>query len=135
MRRQGFHSQEKLDQSLYYIIGNSFLRIIGAHQEDPDAFDRLQKMRPRPSNYIAWGSTQAIKNAYQKAKNMQMLKRDTRWTLVFEDFESSSFSDSMLEDQTNFLAMTDDSNCCIIKNRVGTGRGEHLGQVRIRCET
>ncbi len=70
--------QTKLDQSLYYIIGNSFLRIIGAHQEDSGAFDRLKKMRPRPSNYVAWGSTEAIKAAYKKAKEMQMLKRDTR---------------------------------------------------------
>ncbi len=72
------HLQTKLDQSLYYIIGNSFLRIIGAHQEDSGAFDRLKKMRPRPSNYIAWGSTEGIKKAYRKAKEMQMLKRDTR---------------------------------------------------------
>ena len=53
-------SQAKLDQSLYYIIGNSFLRIIGAQLEDPGAFKRLQDMRPRPSNYIAWGSTKKV---------------------------------------------------------------------------
>ena len=53
-------SQTKLDQSLYYIIGNSFLRIIGAQLEDSGAFDRLKKMRPRPSNYIAWGSTPKV---------------------------------------------------------------------------
>ena len=53
-------SQKKLTQSLYYIIGNSFLRIIGAQLEDPGAFERLKKMRPRPSNYIAWGSTPKV---------------------------------------------------------------------------
>ena len=63
---------------MYYIIGNSFLRIIGAHQEDTDAFRRLKKMRPRPSNYVAWGSTEKVTEAYAKAKEMQMLKRDTR---------------------------------------------------------
>ena len=56
-------SQTKLDQSLYYIIGNSFLRIIGAQLEDPGAFERLQKMRPRPSNYIAWGSTKKVRHS------------------------------------------------------------------------
>ena len=35
-----FETQDKLDQSLYYIIGNSFLRIIGAHQADPGAYER-----------------------------------------------------------------------------------------------
>lgn len=62
----------RLDQSLYYIIGNSFLRIIGAHQEDPDdAFKRLKKMRPRPSNYVAWGeyiSGHTFQLAFNKSK-------------------------------------------------------------------
>ncbi len=114
--------QTKLDQSLYYIIGNSFLRIIGAHQNDPGAFDRLKKMRPRPSNYIAWGSTDSIKRAYAKAKEMQMLKRDTRWTLVFEDLKSSSFNINDLEDQTNFLEMKSSDNCCIIMNKKGQSK-------------
>ena len=117
-----FENQMKLDQSLYYIIGNSFLRIIGAQQEDPGAFERLSKMRPRPSNYIAWGNKASLTNAYDMAKKMQMLKRDTRWTLVFEDFASSSFNNDMLEDQTNFVHMTGDANCCIIQNKKGQSK-------------
>jgi hypothetical protein len=112
-------SQVKLDQSLYYIIGNSFLRIIGAQLQDPGAFERLKKMRPRPSNYVAWGSTAAIKDAYDKAKEMSMIKRDTRWTLVFDDFNYGSFPKSSLTEQTNFLEMRAKDNCCIIKNEAG----------------
>ena len=115
-----FEDQIKLDQSLYYIIGNSFLRIIGARQDDPDdAFKRLKKMRPRPSNYIVWGSTDAVKAAYDKARSMQMLKRDIRWTLVFEDMKSETFKNSELDDQTNFVEMLDQENCCIIMNKPG----------------
>ena len=77
-------------------------------------------MRPRPSNYVAWGSTASLKTAYTKAKTMQMLKRDTRWTLVFEDLKSAEFSMSELEDQTNFVEMKPtDVNCCIIRNMKG----------------
>ena len=35
-----FPSKKELDQSLYYIIGNSFLRIIGAQMEDSNALNR-----------------------------------------------------------------------------------------------
>ena len=35
-----FPSKKFLDQSLYYIIGNSFLRIIGAQMEDTNALNR-----------------------------------------------------------------------------------------------
>ena len=81
---------------------------------------RLKKMRPRPSNYVAWGSTSALKTAYTKAKTMQMLKRDTKWTLVFEDLQSGMFGADELEDQTNFVEMKQtDVNCCIIKNKKG----------------
>jgi hypothetical protein len=97
-------------------LGNSFLRIIGAELEDSTAMDRLKKMRPRPSNYVAWGSASSLTGAYSKAKEMGMIKRDTRWTLVFTDLNSDTFNIGDLEDQTNFLEMKDAENCCIIKN-------------------
>ena len=39
-----FPSKKFLDQSLYYIIGNSFLRIIGAQMEDTNALNRYYKV-------------------------------------------------------------------------------------------
>ncbi len=60
-----------------------------------------------------------------------MLKRDTRWTLVFEDLKSSSFNINDLEDQTNFLEMKSSDNCCIIMNKKGQSkycRTCHWGQ-------
>ena len=57
-----------------------------------------------------------------KDVELQMLKRDTRWTLVFEDFKSSTFDNAMLEDQTNFVHMTGDANCCIIQNKKGQSK-------------
>ena len=56
-----------------------------------------------------------IKEVYLKANKSELLKRDTRWTLVFEDFESSTFDLNQLADQTNVLQMTDGS-CCKILN-------------------
>ena len=62
------------------------------------------------------GNTDMIKNVYAKAKKHQLLKRDTRWTLVFEDFNGDTFDLNELEDQTNVLRMTDDS-CCKLLNK------------------
>ena len=60
-----------------------------------------------------------VKEAYSKAQSLKMIKRDTRWTLVFEDFDYGSFSKNSLSDQTNFLEMRQGDNCCIIKNEQG----------------
>ena len=87
-----FPSKTQLDQSLYYIIGNSHLRIIGAQMEDPEALPRLKKMRPRPSNYIAWGTANELRSIYEKAKSADMIKRDSRWSLVFTDFNTCTLT-------------------------------------------
>jgi hypothetical protein len=115
-----FGDKVRLDQSLYYIIGNSFLRIIGAQMEDTEALTRLKNMRPRPSNYVAWGSTSLLKSIYQKAKNMNMVKRDTKWTLVFNDFQSHNFMQNSLMDMANLMSMTADT-CCIILDKSSGG--------------
>ena len=95
-------------------IGNSVLRIIGANLEDPDAFDRLKKMRPRPSNYIAWGSTQQLQEIYDKAKNKDMIKRDSKWTLVSTDFGGNKLKQESLTDLATIITMTDDTCCPLL---------------------
>ena len=55
-----------------------------------------------------------IKDVYTKANQSELLKRDTRWTLVFEDFKSESFDLKRLADQTNILQMTEGSCCKIL---------------------
>jgi hypothetical protein len=53
--------------------------------------------------------------AYERARILDMLKRDTKWTLVFEDFKSGTFDVTKLNENTNFLQLNDRS-CCAIKN-------------------
>ena len=55
-----------------------------------------------------------IKDVYTKANQSELLKRDTRWTLVFEDFKSESFDLKQLADQTNILQMMEGSCCKIL---------------------
>jgi hypothetical protein len=35
-------------------------------------------MRPRPSNFVAWGSTAALTAAYDRALKLDMVKRDSK---------------------------------------------------------
>ena len=66
------------------------------------------------STSLLSGSTDMIKEVYTKANQSELLKRDTRWTLVFEDFKSESFDLKRLADQTNILQMTEGSCCKIL---------------------
>ena len=60
-----------------------------------------------------------IQDVYQRANKSELLKRDTRWTLVFEDFEKSTVDTfvGQLKDQTNLLRMTTRSCCKILNER------------------
>ena len=86
---------------------------VGANLEDPDAFERLRKMRPRPSNYISWGSTQQLQEVYELAKSKDMIKRDSKWTLVSSDFGGNEIQQNTLKDLATIVTMTDDT-CCLI---------------------
>ena len=51
-----------------------------------ESFPRLKKMRPRPSNYIAWGTTSVLSRTFDRARNFDMVKRDSKWTFVFQEW-------------------------------------------------
>ena len=55
-----------------------------------------------------------IQNVYSKANKSELLKRDTRWTLVFEDFEAENFDPNQLADQTNIVKLKDGSCCKLL---------------------
>ena len=89
------------------------LHSLGIHQEgEIEIVNNISNNSP--CDYIL-----KVKEAYNKAKSMKMIKRDTRWTMVFEDFEYGGFSKNSLAEQTNFLEMRHGDNCCIIKNEQG----------------
>ena len=91
---------------MYYLIGNSYIRVIVVNLEESDALDRLAKMRPSPSYYIAHGSTSTIQDIYSKAKSRNLVKRDARWTFVFQDWNDGNFPKNSLSAQVTFMTMT-----------------------------
>ncbi len=80
-------------------------------------------MRPRPSNYVVFGKTKDVSSIFERAKSEGMLKRDTRWSLVFEDLRpDSDFDFRMLEDNTFVVAVSQpQAACCVLTNQVGKG--------------
>jgi hypothetical protein len=115
-----FKTENELDQSLYYLIGNSYIRVIVVNLEESDALDRLAKMRPSPSYYIAHGDTSTIIDIYRQARQRSLVKRDARWTFVFHDWRYNDFPMSELDAQVAFLTMTG-SDCCSVMNTPGAG--------------
>ena len=95
------------------------MRIIGANLQDPEAFDRLQKMRPRPSNYITWGTTKELQEIYEKAKSKKMVKRDSKWILVSTDFGGNKIKQESMKDLATVITMTDDT-CCPLLEKSGS---------------
>lgn len=114
-----FKTEAELDQSLYYLIGNSYIRVIVVNLEEADAMDRLAKMRPSPSHYIAHGTLPTIRDIYSRAKQRNLVKRDARWTFVFHDFRAEDFPMSQLDAQVVFMSMTG-TDCCAVMNQEGS---------------
>ena len=59
-----FETEDELDQSLYYLIGNSYIRVIVINQAEQGAMDRLAKMRPSPNYYVAHGDSKTLNKIY-----------------------------------------------------------------------
>ena len=60
-----FETDADLEQGLYQLIGNSYIRVLVVHLEEADALERLAKMRPSPNYYVAYGTTATMTNVYK----------------------------------------------------------------------
>ena len=54
-----------------------------------------------------------------------MIKRDTKWTLVFEDYDYGQFDTRGLTQSTNFLVPTGMSCCGYLDKAPGEDTGEN----------
>ena len=111
-----FKTEAELDQTLYYLIGNSHIRIMVVFLDDTGAMDRLAKMRPSPNHYVAYGSTDTLLRTFSEARTRQLVRRDARWTMVFQDWDVKRFPRDQITSELTFVTM-DSNQCCIIKNQ------------------
>jgi len=115
-----FASEEELDESLFWIIGNSYLRVVVISPDSTktldQALERLAGMRPTPSYYIAHGSTAFLSELYTLARKRKMVRRDSRWNFVTQDWGlNSSFPTLEADPQVTFLQSVP-SSCCLLLN-------------------
>lgn len=61
-----FHSDEELDQALYYMIGHSIIRIIVLDKLDAKNVKGLFDMRPTPSFHAIFGLASEVRSTFQK---------------------------------------------------------------------
>lgn len=60
-----FETESQLDQSLYFLIGHSVIRVIVMELGEDGVMARLAKLRPAPSYYVVHGDTPTIMAFYE----------------------------------------------------------------------
>ena len=110
-----FERENEIDEALYWIIGNSYVRILVMSLEEEDTFTRIKNIRPAPSFYVVYGDSSTLETVIEKAIKEKLMKRDSRWNLVLTDF-NSSLPTKQLDAMVTFLEMKPTS-CCIVLNR------------------
>ena len=78
---------------------------------ESDPFARMERLRPVPSAFVAFGTTQEVTQILDKAKKKGLVRRDSRWNFIIEDFDSPSFATTGTEVDINIGSITPES-CC-----------------------
>ena len=121
-----FQNEEEIDEALYWIIGNSFVRILVMSLAEPDTYTRIKNLRPAPSFYVVFGDSSTLQDVIEKAISQKLMKRDSRWNLVLTDF-NSSLATKHLEAMVTFLELSP-ASCCAVLNRESDCQSEQCSQ-------
>jgi hypothetical protein len=80
----------ELDQALYYLIGNSIIRVIVLDGLPGNATDKLLAMRPVPSYFVIFADTTNVIKLFQKVS--------THWRLWISKSKRISRENTLLND-------------------------------------
>ena len=112
-----YENEPEIDESLYWIIGNSFIRIMVLQLDRSDTMTRIANIRPAPSFYVVFGDSETLEKFVREAAELRLIKRDSRWNFVLTDFTGgSSLSLDNIDTLVTKMTMTPDS-CCIVLNK------------------
>lgn len=115
-----FESETELDQSLYHIIGNYHLRVLVLSMTENKPFERMADLRPIPSAFVTFGTTQEQTKMIDKAIKNRLVRRDSRWNFVVEDFDAPNFAVQGVEVDIIIVSMAQE-NCCQLAEKTGSG--------------
>ncbi|KAL6267005.1 hypothetical protein P5V15_000085 [Pogonomyrmex californicus] len=110
-----FEDERELNQSLYYLIGNSIIRLVVIDELTERTVAKIRSMRPSPSYYVIYASTQKMEELFKTAIGGGLVKREGIWNLVFTDNNYHEFryitGDLQLNVSFTVLSMKSDI-CC-----------------------
>ena len=110
-----YENEPEIDESLYWIIGNSYIRIMVLQLDRQDTLTRIANIRPAPSFYIVYGDTATVQGFINDAGPRKLIKRDSRWNFVLTDWSEGVSLDN-IDTLVTKMTMTPDS-CCVVLNK------------------
>nr|APZ81411.1 ionotropic receptor 8a [Adelphocoris lineolatus] len=105
-----FQTEEQLDQSLFYLIRESSMRVILFKGLSDKEAETLTTMRPTPNFNIIFADTPSMNVMFLKAVERNLVRYDDRWILVFLDNEHNSFDRKTLVKRVTLATPTIDAN-------------------------
>ena len=111
-----YETEDEIDESLYWIIGNSYIRIMVMQLDLEDTLARIARIRPPPSFYVVYGTSSTVNEFLRNATSMRIIKRDSRWNFVVTDFSPEAVDVMRVETLITVMEMTEDS-CCVVLNK------------------
>ena len=86
-----------------------YVKVVQSIKEN-DTGRYIRHMRDTTNNFDSFNSSDA--------KSKSLVKRDARWTFVFEDWKTDQFPNEDLGVQVTFITMNEE-DCCVVKNTKG----------------
>ncbi|XP_046146027.1 ionotropic receptor 25a isoform X1 [Osmia bicornis bicornis] len=109
-----FEDERELNQSLYYLIGNSIIRLVVIDEFTEKTVSKIRSMRPSPSYYAIYASTSKMEDLFRTAIQGGLVKRDGIWNLVFTDnnYKDFRYINGDLQLNTSITVLTMKKNVC-----------------------
>ncbi|XP_024225398.1 ionotropic receptor 25a isoform X2 [Bombus impatiens] len=113
-----FEDERELNQSLYYLIGNSIIRLVVIDEFTEKTVSKIRSMRPSPSYYAIYASTAKMEDFFRTAMQGGLVTRNGVWNLVFTDNNYETFKyingEHQLDVSITILSMKKDICCRLI---------------------
>ncbi|XP_076163941.1 uncharacterized protein LOC143144944 [Ptiloglossa arizonensis] len=105
-----FEDERELNQSLYYLIGNSIVRLVVIDEFTEKTVSKIRSMRPSPSYYAIYASTSRMEDLFRTVihENREILfhrSEELYSMIVFSYFlsEEYEYEDTYLSSRSNCL--------------------------------
>ncbi|XP_043275126.1 uncharacterized protein [Venturia canescens] len=120
-----FENEQDLNQSLYYLIGESIIRLVVIDELSDATIAKIRAVRPSPSYYAIFATTDRMEYLFKTALDGGLVRRNGTWYLLFTDRKYQNFKyisgGAELNVTVDVITMSTRS-CCQI-----------LGQVPCKC--